>query len=177
MALVVQDDSGTVADANAYVTVAAFKAYHDDRGNSYGSPIPADAVIEKAIVKATDYIDQRFNYKGVRQQTMNTQTTAWPRSNVVDTDGNWVSGIPLAVKNACCEYALRALSSTLNPDPVSPDDSGYRVKSIKKVAGPVSKEIEYDNSGPNVALPRYPSADRLLVAAGLIASSSQLARG
>ncbi len=50
--------------ANAYMTVEQFKAYHDARGNSYSaSPIET---IRYAIVKATDYLDQKYRYKGTK---------------------------------------------------------------------------------------------------------------
>ena len=174
MALTVQNDSGTVTGANAYVTVAVFKAYHDARGNSYGAA--ADADIEKAIIKATDYLDQRFSFRGVRSHVASSQPTAWPRLNVVDGDGNYVSGIPEALKRACSEYALRALTAELNPDPVKTDDSGLAVRSVSKTVGPITKNIVY--SGVNLVqqLPSYPAADRLLAAAGLLDSSNQLAR-
>ncbi len=172
MALNVQNDTGTVANANAYVTVAEFKAYHDDRGNAYSTD---DGLIGKAIIKATDYLDTRFSFRGVRSHITSQQTTAWPRNDVVDDDNNWVTGIPLALKKACYEYALRALTAELNPDPVAVDNSGMNVKRISKTAGPVSKDVEYTGSTATV-LPKYPEADRLLATAGLLNSSNSLAR-
>lgn len=174
MALNVQDNSGTVAGANAYVTVAYFKAYHDARGNDY-SAASSDQLIEKAIIKATDYLDQRFRFRGQRANSQNTQATAWPRLDAVDDDDNWINGVPEAVKKACCEYALRAIAATLNPDPTS-DDYGRSVRRVSKTVGPISKEVEYDNSSI-LSLPKYPAADRLLVAAGLLVNGTTLARG
>jgi DnaT-like ssDNA binding protein len=50
--------------ANAYCTVAFFEKYHGSRGTPYpASPISA---IEQAIVKATDYLDQRYRFKGIK---------------------------------------------------------------------------------------------------------------
>lgn len=173
MTLIVQDDSGTVAGANGYVTVAEFKSYHDARGNAYGSA--TDSAIGIAIIKATDYLDTRFNFKGTRSHQGSSQPTQWPRLNVVNSDGFWVSGIPDEVKKACCEYALRALSASLMSDPVSIDDSGRSVKRISKKAGPVSKDVEYSDSTA-YQLPTYPAADRILFTSGLLQSSNQLAR-
>lgn len=172
MALVVQNDQGTVTGANAYVTVAFFKSYHDDRGNSYGSA--TDAAIGNAIIKATDYLDTRFRFRGSRMFSTDSQTTEWPRFNARDDSGYCVDGIPPAVKKACSEYALRALTKALNPDPTF-DDSGQAVKRISKTAGPVSKDVEYANPGV-LSLPKYPVADRMLAAAGLLMSTSTLAR-
>jgi len=77
MTLIVQDDNGIIVGANAYITVAEFKAYHDARGGSYVGK--SDPDIEKAIILATDYLDDRFNYVGRRRNL--EQDTAWPRNN------------------------------------------------------------------------------------------------
>lgn len=50
--------------ANAYISVDQFKQYHNSRGNDYSdSPVES---IQYAIVKATDYIDQKYRFKGVK---------------------------------------------------------------------------------------------------------------
>src|SRR5258707_15434138 len=58
----VQNDAGTVALANAYVTLLEFKQYHDNVGNIYSNY--NDAQIQTAIVRATFYLDQRFTFPG-----------------------------------------------------------------------------------------------------------------
>jgi hypothetical protein len=50
--------------ANAYCTVEFFESYHQSRGNPYPAS-PADA-IQTAIVQATDYLDQRYRFKGIK---------------------------------------------------------------------------------------------------------------
>lgn len=64
MALKVQNSQGTVVGANAYITLAEFKSYHDDRGNDYSGF--TDPKISAAIVLATDYLDTRFSFLGVK---------------------------------------------------------------------------------------------------------------
>lgn len=64
MTLKVQNSYGSVASANAYITLAEFKSYHDDRGNDYSGFI--DAKLENAIIKATDFLDTRFNFLGIK---------------------------------------------------------------------------------------------------------------
>jgi hypothetical protein len=50
--------------ANAYIDVTYFEKYMDSRGIPYAnSPIEP---IQQAIVKATDYLDQRYRFKGVK---------------------------------------------------------------------------------------------------------------
>lgn len=64
MAFVVEDGTG-IASANAYITVQQFKDYHADRGNTLTG---GSGDQQKAIVKATDYIDKRFGrrFKGTK---------------------------------------------------------------------------------------------------------------
>ncbi len=66
MTFTVEDGTG-VAGANSLGTVAGFKAYQGDRGvdiSNFGTPD-----IEQALVKATDFIEQRWGirFKGTRQ--------------------------------------------------------------------------------------------------------------
>lgn len=63
--------------ANAYIDPAYYLKYHASRGNSVGSPAPGDEVLMAAIVKATDYLDQKYRYKGVRL----LQTLGEPMAN------------------------------------------------------------------------------------------------
>lgn len=50
--------------ANAYISVQQFKNYCASRGYSYGTPTQTQ--IQQAIVQATDYLDQKYKYKGVK---------------------------------------------------------------------------------------------------------------
>lgn len=62
--LVVQDDDGDVANANAYITLAFFQSYHTNRGNDYSDSSSDEQ--KAAIIRATDYLDTRFDFRGVR---------------------------------------------------------------------------------------------------------------
>lgn len=173
MAFNVQNDAGTVTNANAYITVAEFKTYHDDRGNSYGDPVPADSVIERAIVRATDYVDTRFNYIG---ELPPRYATAWPRISAIDPTGYLISGVPPAVKEACAEYALRALDGSLFPDPER-DTSGRLLDSKTEKVGPIESSVTYSAASGSVENPIYPVADLKLTRAGLVNTRRQLSRG
>lgn len=50
--------------ANAYISEQFFFDYHQSRGNIFAES-PLDP-IRKAIIKSTDYLDQRFRYKGIK---------------------------------------------------------------------------------------------------------------
>ena len=172
MPLVVQNEQGTESSANGYVTVVEFTTYHVDRGRE-----PSDfdnEQIEAAIVKATDYIDGRFNYVGYRLSGRE-QLTEWPRGNAYDRYNYAVVGIPNEVKEACNEYAWRALTTDLNPDPLR-DDSGALVQSRSEKVGPLTETVSFA-TGASFKLPRYPEADQKLSKAGLIRRGGELRRG
>lgn len=172
MAFALQNEVGTAAGANAYIDVATFKAYHDDRGNAYGTV--SDASIEAAIIKATTYLDTRFRFVGYRAAGRPTQTTEWPRAAAFDHDKRQVTGIPPEVQHATAEYALRALTAAINPDP-SRDATGARLATKSETVGPISSTISYTGGGV-FQLPKYPVADMILRRAGLTRSSGDLMR-
>lgn len=157
MAFVVEDGTG-VADANAYITVAWADAYHTDRGNA--SWAGNDAVKQQAIVRATDYIETRWEgrFKGSQEHLDPLQPLQWPRLYVYDLNGLPVAGIPVALMRATAEYALRALSAALAPDPNLAQGAATLVR--KKI-GPIETETRYAEVAVPV-LQRYPAADRLL---------------
>lgn len=193
MGITVQDDTGTVVGANAYIDVAAFKAYHDDRGNVYA---PAtDPQIAQAIIRATDYLDSRFRFRGI--MLVQGQTTQWPRQAglsifipwqdvtfgtpdtefdgptsmvaLTDLSNNPIIGVPLAVKNATAEYALRALSQPLFQD--APAAVGGRLIQEHEVQVDTIREhtVYAPSQGTGqFQMPAYPAADMMLARAGLI---------
>ena len=172
MGLTVQDNNGSVAGANAYITVEEFKTYHTDRGNSLAGS--TDPKIEAAIIRATDYLDQRFNFVG-KKRLGRDQTTEWPRTDAWDRDRYYINDIPPEVKEACCEYALRALAAELNPDPER-NASGVAVLSKSEAVGPISESVTFVG-GAVFQMPKYPAADQKLVRAGLVRSGGTLLRG
>lgn len=170
MTFTVQDDTGGVAGANAYITVDFFKTYHADRGNAYTA---VDDAIQQAIIKATQYLDGRFRFRGLKLLGR-YQTTEWPRSSALDADDQVVFGIPLEVQNATAEYALRALTGTLNPDPER-DASGAAVAAKSETVGPISESTTFVG-GAAFTLPKYPVADQMLRRAGLTLSGNDVLR-
>lgn len=170
MAFTVQDDFGTVDGANSYISVDDFRSYHADRGRDLSS-YPT-ALVEQAIIRATDYVDGRFRYVGERRTE--DQRTAWPRTNAVDVDGDTRTGLPAEVVEACAEYAYAALSSDLDPTPTR-DTSGRAVQSYRKKVGPLEKGVTYAD-GARYEHPRYPVADRKLLKTGLVVAPGELGR-
>jgi hypothetical protein len=162
LALVAQTYPSPLTGANTYADLAYFKAYHTLRLNSYVAY--QDSQIEAALVKAWGYLDMRFKYIGWRQTV--DQNTEWPRDGAFNDRQDLVTGIPSQVKDAQCEYTLRALVGNLIPDP-SLDDTGQVVKKLKEKVGPIETEVEFDVS-EGIPLPAYPYADNLLKQRGLV---------
>lgn len=158
-----------VLDANAYVSDTFVVDYHAARGKA----LTAGVELQQAIVRATDYIDQRFNFIG-RPQSID-QETAWPRYDAINLHGYDVVGIPLAVKKAVAEYAAIAVEQELNPTP-SRDESGRSLLSKSESVGPIEESVRYARSGA-LTMPSYPKADAFLAKAGLIAGSGRIQRG
>ena len=157
MAFTVEDGTG-VEGANAYITIAWADAYHADRGNAAWSG--ADTVKQQAIVRATDYIETRWagRFKGVQEHLDPLQPLQWPRLNVRDINGLPVLGIPVNLMRATAEYALRALTAQLLPDP---DLAQGAIIAERKKIGPIETETRRAEVATPI-LQRYPTADRLL---------------
>lgn len=155
MAFQVQNDTGTQANANSYVTVDEFKTYIADRLIEIDG---GDAEIQAAAIQATDYIDLH-NFKGSR--LTDDQTTQFPRDDLYDDKYNLVEGIPAGLKSACFEYMLQVLKSQdLMPVPTV-DASGGVVVSKSSSVGPVSESITYQEGYVRTSRP-FPKADALL---------------
>lgn len=161
MAFTVQGDT-PIAGANAYIDVATFRAYWNDRGVDTTSS--DDTAVQVAIVKGTQYLDLRFEYVGERLSR--DQELEWPRQFAYKDRGDTVTGLPTAVKNATAEYSYRALTAALLADPAY-DDTGRPLKSKEETVGPLTEKYEYEAHGV-FTMPDYPQADRILISRGLV---------
>ena len=86
-----------------------------------------------------------------------SQPLSFPQLGLYDRAGNPVLGVPLKLRQATAEYAVRAASSALAPDP-SMDD-----KVLEKV-GPIETDNRPFVMGTAKSdLKPYPAADRLLL--------------
>jgi len=162
MTLIVENGTG-IANANSYTTESFADAYFADRGNGAWS-LATTANKEKALVKATDYIELRFADRFKGNLSPDATTLSWPRQYVYDRKGKLIGlVVPNDIQKATCEYAVRALSADLLPDPTVAS-SGQAVKRTVDIVGPIETEIEYEGgaSRPDLIRP-YPIADKLLV--------------
>lgn len=166
MAFTLQTDDGTTVDANAYIDVAFFTAYFTERNpDGLANLGLADEQIKVGIIVATDYIDNRWRYKGQKLLDSSTfvQSTEFPRDELFDRNWQPVLGIPIKVKRATAEYAFRVLTpgTVLAPDPVF-DDTGGRVLKKTEQVGPLIETTEFSEKIALALFRTYPAADALL---------------
>lgn len=90
------------------------------------------------------------------------QSLIFPRQGLYGFDGQLIVGIPLKLKFATAEYAVRSLAGTLDPDPTY-DATGGTVQRKREKVGPIEEETEYAAGGAIRIYADYPAADRLLV--------------
>ncbi len=104
-------------------------------------------------MRATDYIETRFGdrFKGLPEA--DDQALSFPRTAF--------DGIPTLLKKATAEYALRALTSDLMPDPEQAANGRSVVREFSKV-GPIEEEVEYQESPGFRITKAYPAADKLI---------------
>lgn len=156
MALIVEDGTGKT-DAQSYINVEYANAYFSAR--AIGAWTGSATVKEAAILRAMDYVETAWKYLGARQYPGNPQALEWPRVGIYDDQGQEIVGIPERLKRAVAEYAVRALTSPLTPDPVT-NQTGL-VKRKREKLGPIEEETEYTGAPPSNVI-SYPAADILL---------------
>jgi hypothetical protein len=52
--------------ANAYITPDMYLRYHRTRGNILASPLPSEESLQASIVRGTDYLENKYRYKGIK---------------------------------------------------------------------------------------------------------------
>lgn len=149
-----------------YGDLAGFKAWADARGHSYPEGSGADAEIDAALLRGTEYL-RRYTgrWKGIKAAT--DQPLAWPRKGVRDEDGILLPDdeVPVLVIHAAYEATRRFLAG----DDLQPDLArGGAVSRERVKAGPVEAEEEFRDDAP--ARTAVTSIDDLL--AGLLRSTN-----
>lgn len=148
--LVVETGAG-IAGANTYYSLASANSYFQSRGvTTWEDADSADKQV--SLIKATSYME---TLPWIGLKTYSTNPLDWPRRNVVDKNGYYVSAtaIPLQIKQGQAEVALRYLTGS---DPL-PDlaDSGQIVRERVDVI-----EVEYTAQG-KTAQPTFSYVDAL----------------
>lgn len=142
MALIVEDGTG-LANADSYVSVADADIYASAMGHFAWTDV-AVTVEQKevALRRATQYIDAEYTFRGSVLDP--DQALEWPREEY-----SW----PIrAVVHACCELAVRGLSTALLSDV---DASSVKREKV----GQIETEYFDPQNGGQV---RYAVVDNLL---------------
>ncbi|THD35708.1 MAG: hypothetical protein E7773_10195 [Sphingomonas sp.] len=101
--MIVETGSG-VANADAYTSLADFRAYHAARGNAAVEAATDDAC-NAAIVLATDYLE--ITYEARARRKVATQGLQWPTGDA--------EGLEPLIVRAVMLLAAEALSNDLTP--------------------------------------------------------------
>lgn len=132
----------------------------------FGDAIIVAALVEgtagNGIVTATTMANGAFSFATTRggNDDKRPQPLSFPRKNLFDRDGSPLLNIPVRLKQAVAEYAVRAIAGVLQAD-IVPDASGRVVTRTRVKVGPIEEETEFDESG-SIQLAVYPAADALL---------------
>jgi len=168
MALIEQDETGQVANANAYITAAFFQSYHLDRGADVDL-FDVDEQINPAIILATDYADSKYagEYTGSRKISgAIRQTTQWPRDAAYDRDGYDVSdSIPDILMQVIAEYAMEAIDPDGGVVPLTEvfnDSKDRSVKLLKEKVDVIETVTEYHNNGQAATTKDFPKPDMMI---------------
>lgn len=147
------EDGTSIPTANSLAAVAFFQSYCGDRGYTVQAAWITSR-IQVNLVKATDFLNQKYGNRFSGYPTSDFQGTCWPRDlarrRVSDSNDAWVglgiaprsivlvpSGtVPVQVQQAVCELALIADIQDLAPV-ISNED----INTVAEKIGPI--EIDY----------------------------------
>lgn len=154
MAFLVEDGTG-LSGATSYISVAFFRAYWADVGITFAQLDPA---LQAPLIQATRYIETRYagKFKGDKLNPT-VQALSWPRQCVYDVEGcTLLPAMPARLQAAAAEYANRALTAPLAPDPTVAGN----VSGSTEQVGPIVETLSF--FGPTPLFQPYPLADSLL---------------
>lgn len=166
MAFVAEDGTG-LEDANSFCSVAFADSYFADRGVTTWTG--TTSVKQTALVRATDYISNRWAGRFLQDPFSEEQALPFPWEAC---DGT-AEALPAKLLKATAEYALRALSAELAPDPTV-DDAGVQVVEKTEKVGPLEETTKYQVGGKQAQFRPYPAADVLM--RGLVRPANRVVR-
>lgn len=143
MTLIVETGSG-LPNADALISIADADAYHVAMGNQAWTG--DDETKEQAIRRATAFLTNSYAWAGSRTHGR-AQALAWPRSGVCDGEGGEIQPdeIPVEIKNAVAEIALRELAK---PGSTNPDFAPSQTVKRRKVGDVEVEFADFDAEAP-----------------------------
>lgn len=147
--------------ANAYENIDEFRSYHESRGNAV--PTVTNAAIQAAIVKATDYLDQKYRFGGIKR--LQSIGSVLPGQNAYFLEG-WLT--PYALISSPFLVSSTTTQSTEFPRQGLVDLNGNTVNGVPKALKAACSELAIRVlNGTNL----QPDYDPNLVGNGGVASS------
>lgn len=164
MTLIVETGSGLI-NADSYVSLADANTYTGATFFSGKWSTQTDTDKEKLLRTATAYLDSFYDYKGVK--VFPSASLRWPRSQVLDRDGNEVSSlsVPVAVKNAVIEMAIYLVENNLLQESESKGIQSVKVDAV---------EIAFERSEKNWKIPN--TVSHLLRGYGTIVTNPKVGK-
>lgn len=130
-----EDGTGKTT-ATSYLTVAEFRQYWENRGESYPEDTPPatteDDKIKGYINSATEFLDITFRFKGIKVKE--EQALEFPRYGVIRRNGRLIDSdkIPTDIKNACAylagmkaEFDLNVVDNNIRSESYGPVSVAY----------------------------------------------------
>lgn len=126
--LIVEDGTGR-SDANAIVSLAAFKTYCDDRGKDYSAY--SDPLLNEAIIRASAFMVNAYVWQG-QKINRRLQAMPFPRYAVTDREGWPVlpTEIPREYTDACCEITFYEAGNPGGLNPTVVQSEKVRVEQV-----------------------------------------------
>lgn len=169
MALI-KEDGSVVPDANSYADAADADGYQTDRARDTWIAA-APAVKDAALVRATDYIDGRWELRFSGQPLGDVQELAWPRMQVRYPASNNpfpTDEVPDDIVVACILYADQVIgdgsnTASMTELSIQPELNSSNVKRIKEKVDVLETDTEYfSNTSSLRTIQPIPEADRLI---------------
>lgn len=133
-------------ESNSFIDIASAAIYYSGRLYSEAwESINEEDLKARALIWGSSLISKSFRWKGQRKSQ--AQILAFPRYGVVDSDGYTLdyNTVPILIKDATCELALRLVQS--NPASDSPLDSGLKELKVSSIILKFDKDSILDGSG------------------------------
>ena len=176
MSFEVQDPDVPTTTANAYISVADWKSYADDRGYDYTTPGYTDDEIQEAIIRASDYTDGRWIFEGFKYDF--EQSTEVPRSEVYSPQGYAITGFPRLFLNGVSEYIKVDLIDGKDLMPNRDNTVTQNRTMLRKKADVVEKEERFSANNTAYQWPVWALPDKLIRKSGLVGTTRRsLTRG
>lgn len=133
MSLIVEDGTG-ITDANAYISLAEFKAFATARFVDLDD-YEDDQINGAIVIASVDFISVNYDFKGAK--LVATQGMTLPTDEVEITSN---------IKNATYQSALLSLKGRLFVDTTEININGA-ISAESKSVGSLSKSVEYAENG------------------------------